>query len=204
MAMELVTDEVINKAQSGDQEAINLILQEYRNYIYLNVKNYFIVGAEQEDLLQEGTIGLLKALKAYKKGKSSFKTFAMICIRSQIITAIKASNTQKNTALNLASGICIENDVGKEVEYNKGLKSYVNYDPEEIFLTKEKLNDFKTFVNKNFSSFEKEVFKYMIKGYSYREIAQELQKSPKTIDNSFQRIKRKSEVWISEYQENKI
>ena len=69
MAMELVTDEVINKAQSGDQEAINLILQEYKNYIYLNVKNYFIVGAEQEDLLQEGTIGLLKALKAYKKGK---------------------------------------------------------------------------------------------------------------------------------------
>lgn len=128
----------------------------------------------------------------------------MICIRSQIITAIKASNTQKNTALNLASGNCIENDGGKEIEYNKGLKSYVNYDPEEIFLTKEKLNDFKTFVNKNFSTLEKEVFKYMIKGYSYREIAQELQKSPKTIDNSFQRIKRKSEVWINEYQENKI
>ena len=172
MAMELVTDEVINKAQSGDQEAIDLILQEYKNYIYLNVKNYFIVGAEQEDLLQEGTIGLLKALKAYKNGKSSFKTFAMICIRSQIITAIKASNTQKNTALNLASGNCIENDGGKEIEYNKGLKSYISYDPEEIFLTKEKLNDFKTFVNKNFSSFEKEVFKYMIKGYSYREIAE--------------------------------
>ena len=73
MVMELVTDEVINKAQSGDQEAINLILQEeYKNYIYLNVKNYFIVGAEQEDLLQEGTIGLLKALKAYKKGKPFF------------------------------------------------------------------------------------------------------------------------------------
>ena len=63
MALELVTDEVINRAQAGDQEAINLILQEYKNYIYLNVKNYFIVGAEQEDLLQEGTIGLLKALK---------------------------------------------------------------------------------------------------------------------------------------------
>ena len=62
----------------------------------------------------------------------------MICIRSQIITAIKASNTQKNTALNLASGNCIENDGGKEIEYNKGLKSYISYDPEEIFLTKEK------------------------------------------------------------------
>ena len=88
-----------------------------------------------------------------------------------------------------------------EIEYNKGLQSYVNYDPEEIFLTKEKLNNFKSFINENFSSFEKEVFDYMIRGYSYREIADELNKSLKTIDNSFQRIKRKSELWISSYQE---
>lgn len=201
MAIELVNEDVIKQAQLGDQESINIILREYRNLIYLNVRNYFIIGAEQDDLLQEGTIGLLKALKAYQKGKSSFKTFAMICIRRQILTAVKASNTQKNTALNLASGNYIECDGGKEIEYSKGLQSYVNYDPEEIFLTKEKLNNFRSFVNENFSSFEKEVFDYMIKGYSYREIANEMDKSLKTIDNSLQRIKRKSELWISSYQE---
>lgn len=203
MAIELVNEDVIKQAQLGDQESINIILKEYKNLIYLNVRNYFIIGAEQDDLLQEGTIGLLKALKAYQKGKSSFKTFAMICIRRQILTAVKASNTQKNTALNLASGNYIEYDGGKEIEYNKGLKSYVNYDPEEIFLTKEKLNNFRAFINENFSSFEKEVFDYMIKGYSYREIANEMNKSLKTIDNSFQRIKRKSEMWINSYQEKR-
>lgn len=202
MAMELVNEDVIRKAQMGDQEAVNLILQEYKNFIYLNVKNYFIVGAEQDDLLQEGTIGLLKALKAYKKGKSAFKTFATICIRSQIITAVKASNTQKNTALNLASGNCLEGDGGKEIVYRKGLKSYTSYDPEEIFLTKEKINDFRNFVDNNFSNFEKQVLGYMIKGYSYREIAEALKKTPKTIDNSFQRIKRKSDIWINKYEEN--
>ena len=201
MAIELVNEDVIKQAQLGDQESINIILKEYKNLIYLNVRNYFIIGAEQDDLLQEGTIGLLKALKAYQKEKSSFKTFAMICIRRQILTAVKASNTQKNTALNLAARNYIDCDGGKEIEYNKGLQSYVNYDPEEIFLTKEKLNNFKSFVNENFSSFEKEVFDYMIKGYSYREIANELNKSLKTIDNSFQRIKRKSELWINSYQE---
>lgn len=102
MAIELVNEDVIKQAQLGDQESIDIILKEYKNLIYLNIRNYFIIGAEQDDLLQEGTIGLLKALKAYEKGKSSFKTFAMICIRRQILTAVKASNTQKNTALNLA------------------------------------------------------------------------------------------------------
>lgn len=199
MAMELVDEDVIKKAQMGDSESVDLILREYKNFIYLNVKNYFIVGAEQDDLLQEGTIGLLKALKAYEKGKASFKTFAMICIRSQIITAVKASNTQKNIVLNLASGNCLEGNSGKEIEYNKESQSYKKYNPEEIFLTKEKIDSFRKFVDDNFSFFEKQVFQYMIKGYSYREIADELKKTPKVIDNSFQRIKRKSEMWLNKY-----
>lgn len=198
MSEELITDEIIIQAQNGDPEALDLILREYKNLIFLNVRNYFLIGAEQEDLLQEGTIGLLKAIKAYTKGKASFKTFATLCIRRQILTAVRSSNTQKNTPLNEASGNNLENEDGQE-EYPKELYSNVKYDPEAIFLSKEKILEFRDFVKTNFSPFEKQVFDYMIKGFSYKEIAAELEKTPKVIDNSFQRIKRKSELWLSTY-----
>lgn len=198
MSEELITDEIIIQAQNGDPEALDLILREYKNLIFLNVRNYFLIGAEQEDLLQEGTIGLLKAIKAYTKGKASFKTFATLCIRRQILTAVRSSNTQKNTPLNEASRNNLENEDGQE-EYPKELYSNVKYDPEAIFLSKEKILEFRDFVKTNFSPFEKQVFDYMIKGFSYKEIAAELEKTPKVIDNSFQRIKRKSELWLSTY-----
>lgn len=198
MNEELVTDEVIERAQKGDTEAIDLILKEYKKLIFLNVRNYFLIGAEQEDLLQEGTIGLLKAIKAYNKGKASFKTFATLCIRRQILTAVRSSNAQKNSALNEASGNNLETEDGHE-DYPPKLCSNVKYNPESIFLSKERILEFQDFVDNNFSPFERKVFNYMIKGFSYKEIAQELDKSPKVIDNSFQRIKRKSELWLSTY-----
>ena len=198
MSENIITDEVVAKAQNGNTEAMNLILREYQKLIFLNVKNYFLIGAEQDDLLQEGTIGLLKAIQAYTRGKASFKTFATLCIRRQILTAVRSSNAQKNSALNAASGNNLENEDGYET-YPKDLYSTRKYNPEEIFLSKEKITDFQKFVESNFSPFEKVVFEYMIKGFSYKEIAQELNKKPKTIDNSFQRIKRKSELWLSTY-----
>lgn len=198
MSENIITDEVIAKAQAGNSEAIDLIINEYRNLIFLNVKNYFLVGADEDDLLQEGAIGLLKAIQAYTKGKASFKTFATLCIRRQILTAVRSSNAQKNSALNAASGNNLENEDGDEV-YPKELYSNKKYNPEEIFLSKEKVSDFHKFVEDNFSPFEKKVFGYMVKGYSYKEIAEKLDKSPKTIDNSFQRIKRKSELWLRTY-----
>ena len=191
MSENIITDEVVAKAQNGNAEAIDLILKEYKKLIFLNVKNYFLIGADQDDLLQEGTIGLLKAIQAYTRGKASFKTFATLCIRRQILTAVRSSNAQKNSALNAASGNTLENENGYET-YPKNLYSTIKYNPEEI-------TDFQKFVESNFSPFEKVVFEYMIKGFSYKEIARELNRSPKTIDNSFQRIKRKSELWLSTY-----
>ncbi len=198
MNEELINDEVIKLAQNGDQEALNLILKEYKKLIYLNIRNYFLVGADQDDLLQEGTIGLLKAIKNYSEGKASFKTFATLCIRRQILTAVRSSTAQKNSALNEASGNNLETEDGHE-DYPKELYSNVRYNPEAIFLSKEKIMEFQDFVEHNFSPFEKQVFNYMIKGFSYKEIAEELEKTPKVIDNSFQRIKRKSELWLSTY-----
>lgn len=198
MSENIITEEVIAKAQAGNSEAIDLIIKEYKNLIFLNIKNYFLVGADEDDLLQEGAIGLLKAIHAYTKGKASFKTFATLCIRRQILTAVRSSNAQKNSALNAASGNNLENENGSEI-YPKELCSNKKYNPEEIFLSKEKIADFHKFVESNFSAFEKKVFEYMVKGYSYKEIAEKLDKSPKTIDNSFQRIKRKSELWLRTY-----
>lgn len=198
MNEELINDEVIKLAQNGDQEALDLILKEYKKLIYLNIRNYFLVGADQDDLLQEGTIGLLKAIKNYSEGKASFKTFATLCIRRQILTAVRSSTAQKNSALNEASGNNLETEDGHE-DYPKELYSNVRYNPEAIFLSKEKIMEFQDFVEHNFSPFERQVFNYMIKGFSYKEIAAELEKTPKAIDNSFQRIKRKSELWLSTY-----
>ena len=198
MNEELINDEVVKLAQNGDQEALDLILKEYKKLIYLNIRNYFLVGADQDDLLQEGTIGLLKAIKNYSEGKASFKTFATLCIRRQILTAVRSSTAQKNSALNEASGNNLETEDGHE-DYPKELYSNVRYNPEAIFLSKEKIMEFQDFVEHNFSPFERQVFNYMIKGFSYKEIAEELEKTPKVIDNSFQRIKRKSELWVSTY-----
>ena len=198
MNEELINDEVIKLAQNGDQEALDLILKEYKKLIYLNIRNYFLVGADQDDLLQEGTIGPLKAIKNYSEGKASFKTFATLCIRRQILTAVRSSTAQKNSALNEASGNNLETEDGHE-DYPKELYSNVRYNPEAIFLSKEKIMEFQDFVEHNFSPFERQVFNYMIKGFSYKEIAEELEKTPKVIDNSFQRIKRKSELWLSTY-----
>lgn len=198
MSIELVGVDTIRKAQEGDQDAINQILKNYENFIFLKSRDYFLLGADKEDILQEGMIGLIKAIKAYKEDKdTSFNTFAILCIKRQIITAIKASNAQKNMVLNAAISNSLETEDGKEVNYSKGLSTGITYNPEELYIGKEQVTEFKSYLEKSFSQIEKEVFFYMVNGYNYREIADRLGKSLKTIDNAMQRIKRKSEEWIT-------
>ncbi|EHO20269.1 RNA polymerase sigma-H factor [Fusobacterium necrophorum subsp. funduliforme 1_1_36S] len=96
LEQENIPEELIEKAKNGDQEAITFIIERYQNVISMSASHYYMVGAEKQDLLQEGMLGLLKALKAYDKERSSFRTFAILCIRRQLISAIKASNTKKN------------------------------------------------------------------------------------------------------------
>lgn len=200
MALDSVTDKLLEEAQSGDQEAVREIFNEYRNFVFLKAKNYFLVGAERDDLIQEGMIGLLKAIRAYKSDNAaSFKTFATICIKRQLITAIKSANSQKNMALNTAIGIYGESSEDREVSYSKGLDSYIIYNPEEVYLTKEQITGLKVYLAKNLSSFEQEVFKDMVKGHSYKEISEKLGKKVKSVDNAIQRIKRKSEAWLDTY-----
>jgi RNA polymerase sporulation-specific sigma factor len=195
-----IDNKIIDNAQLGDTEAINSIFEEYENFVFLKAKNYFLMGADKDDLIQEGMIGLLKAIRGYDKTKlASFKTFASICIKRQLITAIKSANSQKNMALNTAVGITGENDENREVNYSKGLESYISYSPEELYLTKEQIDGLKDYLNNNLSSFETIVFKCMVSGLTYKDIAKKLDKKVKSVDNAIQRIKRKSEMWISEY-----
>jgi RNA polymerase sporulation-specific sigma factor len=195
-----IDNETIDMAQLGNTEAINTIFEKYENFVFLKAKNYFLMGADKEDLIQEGMIGLLKAIRGYDKERlASFKTFASICIKRQLITAIKSANSQKNMALNTAIGISGETDENKEIVYVKGLESYISYNPEELYLTKEQINGLKNYLEKNLSGFETIVFRCMVSGLTYKDIAKRLDKKVKSVDNAIQRIKRKSELWINQY-----
>ena len=184
---------LLKKAQAGDSEAVNKILKEYTKLLDFNAQKYYLLGGEQEDLVQEGVLGLLKAIKYYDEKKSSFSSFANLCIRREMITAIKRANSQKNMILNEAVK---NNKKIEKLEYEEESYELDNYEsleatPEEAVLLKEKIEEFKKFSVDNFSKFEKEVLNYLLRGYSYREIAQILTKDLKSIDNTIQRIRKK-------------
>lgn len=191
-------DELVIKAQNGDNEAVNELIEKYFPLVSVNAKKYFIIGGEQEDLVQEGLLGLLKAIKFYDSSKSSFNSFAILCVRHQILSAIKSANSQKNLVLNEAILNSTNNSLEENKEYDLELLQE-NETPENIFFNREKIKSFIEYSKDNFSKFEKEVFEYMIRGYSYKEIAKHLQKNTKSIDNAIQRIKKKSEIWINKY-----
>lgn len=203
--IDVVEEKLLEDAKSGNEEAVGKIFDKYKNFVFLKARNYFLMGAEKEDLIQEGMIGLLKAIRGYDKNKlASFKTFASICIKRQLITAIKTANSQKNMALNFAVGIIGENknDSSKEVvTYTKGLESYICYSPEDLYLTKEQIEGLRDYLKMNLSSFEYRVFNYMVTGLTYKDIAKKLEKKIKSVDNAIQRIKRKSESWLEKYQQ---
>lgn len=199
-------EKLIEDAKAGDEEAVGKIFNKYKNFVFLKSRNYFLMGAEREDLIQEGMIGLLKAIRGYDKNRlASFKTFASICIKRQLITAIKSANSQKNIALNTAVdmlGPCGDKEDGKEMcYYTKGLESYVSYSPEELYITKEQIEGLRGYLKDNLSGFEFEVFNFMVNGMTYKDIAEKLEKKVKSVDNAIQRIKRKSEFWLDRYQD---
>lgn len=191
-------EKLIIEAQNGNDEAMNELIKIYFPLVSINTKNYFIIGAEKEDLVQEGLLGLLKAIKYYNPNKISFNNFAILCIRRQIFSAIKSANSKKNMVLNEAlSNSSISDSDDFELDFISTESS-----PEEIFFSKDKLENFHKYTSTNFSELEKKVFEYMIRGYSYKEIARQLEVNPKSIDNSIQRIKKKAETWFKTYNLN--
>ncbi|MCI9365632.1 MAG: RNA polymerase sporulation sigma factor SigH [Clostridia bacterium] len=187
-------EQLISLINSDNKEALNYLLNKYKELVYMKVGKYFIIGAEKDDIFQEGMIGLYKAIKSYKGDKqNSFKTFANMCIERQLITAIKTSNRQKHIPLNSYLSLNNSND---DDDNNKTLMDVINNntveDPLDTITKKEYYRTVEDTIDKSLSDFEKQVLKKFIKGDSYVKIAEELESPVKSVDNAIQRIRKKA------------
>ena len=192
----LADEQIIEQIKQGDEEALSYILEKYKNLVNIKVSKYFMIGAEKEDIAQEGMIGLFKAIKSYDSEKqNSFKSFANICIERQLITAIKSSNRQKHIPLNSYLSLntaAYDNSEDDSVELIDTFNSNTIEDPLETIMKQEYYNEVETAVNKNLSKFEKQVLDRYLKGESYVKIAEKLDSPVKSIDNAIQRIRKKA------------
>lgn len=186
------------KIKSGDEASLNKIMEKYKNFVYAKAKAFFIIGAEQEDIIQEGMIGLFKAIKGYDLDKNvTFKSFADLCIRRQIISAIKASTRQKHIPLNSYLSLnknAFDEDTDREVI--EQLDVDMVPDPLETITKKETYKNLELKMTEILSDFEQQVFNEYLNGESYNTIAKNLKTHSKAVDNAIQRIKRKVEKYI--------
>lgn len=188
-------EEVVYEAKNGNTNAEEYLIAKYENFVKLKSKSYFLIGADKEDIYQEGMIGLYKAIRDFKVDKiSSFKAFAELCITRQIITAIKTATRQKhiplNTYISLNKPIYEEESDRTLIDVLSELK--IN-DPEELIIGKEQLKHIEEKMEKVLSGLEKEVLQAYLDGKSYQEIAADLDRQAKSIDNALQRVKKKLE-----------
>jgi len=190
----LSDEEVVILGRSGDKAALEHIMSEYKHIVRQKAKDYFIVGADRDDIVQEGMIGLFKAIRDFDNTKlSSFKTFAQMCIKRQIITAIKTATRQKHMPLNsyVSLSKAVFDDDTTERSLLDTIAGAESLDPEyrvveneSFFITKNKIDEI-------LSEFEVRVLQMYVDGKSYRDISAQLDRSPKSIDNALQRVKRK-------------
>ena len=183
--------------ENNSEEALEFLICKYKELVNTKVGKYFMIGAEREDIVQEGLIGLYKAIKDYKIGmQNSFKSFANLCIERQLITAIKTSNRQKHMPLNsyLSLNMTAYNgeENGNETEVVDVLDANVIEDPLDTITKKEYMNTVGTVIDNSLSDFEKKVLNRYVQGESYIKIAQKLDMPVKSVDNAIQRIRKKT------------
>lgn len=192
----LKDEEIISQIKSGDKDALSYLLEKYKNLVNIKVSKYFMIGAEKEDILQEGMIGLFKSIQSFNEEKqNSFKSFANICIERQLITAIKSSNRQKHMPLNTYLSLntsAYDNNEDDSVELIDTFNSKTAEDPLETIMKKEYYSEVEEAINKNLSKFEKQVLDRYLKGESYVTIAKRLDSPVKSVDNAIQRIRKKA------------
>lgn len=192
--MSMTDEELIAKIRLGDLAAQNYLLEKYSHLVSLKSNKFFLVGAEDDDMFQEGMIGLYKAIQSFDLEKqNSFKTFANLCIERQLITAIKTSNRQKHIPLNSSFSLNLsaynENDDTSVLEV---LDTKTVEDPLDTITKKEYYEFIENRIDENLSSFEKQVLNRYIQGESYVDIANRLETPVKSIDNAIQRIRKKA------------
>ena len=192
---ETMSDEdLIDVIKSGDSHAQNYLIDKYKEIVNMKVSKYFMIGAEREDIMQEGLIGLYKAIKDFNKDKqNSFKTFANLCIERQLITAIKTSNRQKHMPLNSYLSLNISAyEEDNDSELIEIFETNTIEDPLDTITKKEYFKSVETAIDKNLSKFEKQVLERYLLGESYVSIATRLDAPVKSIDNAIQRIRKKA------------
>jgi len=195
-------EEIVKLAKNGEEIATEYLINKYKNFVRVKAKSYFLVGADREDIIQEGMIGLYKAIRDFRADKlSSFRAFAELCITRQIITAIKTATRQKHIPLNsyisLNKPIYDEDSDRTMLDILSGTKIT---DPEEVFISHELSDDLREKIQENLSDLESQVLLSYLEGKSYQEMAKELQRHVKSIDNALQRVKRKIEKTLGEKQ----
>lgn len=193
-------EELVSVIQKGNNRIQEYILDKYKPLVKAKARAYFLIGADREDIIQEGMIGLYKAIRDYQPHKNaSFHVFAELCINRQIITAIKAATRQKHIPLN--SYVSLNKAVFEEESeqtYMDLLKDCEIFNPEALFIGQEDRISIERQMGKVLSEFETKVLAFYLQGKSYYEIAKIIQKPEKSIDNALQRVKKKVEKFLEE------
>jgi len=194
--------ELVAMARDEDTKALVTMLERYEEFVRLKARSYFLIGADRDDIVQEGMIGLYKAIRDYRDDReTSFKAFAEICITRQIITAIKTATRQKHAPLN--TYVSLNNPVSESDDPDRLYIDFLSdksLDPGEVVVSIEEAESIRENFRKMLSNLETQVLRLYIEGRSYQEIAAELDRHVKSIDNALQRIKRKVEQHL-EYRE---
>ena len=191
---EIPDEELIELTRKGDMKAQNYLLEKYKSLVGMKANKFFLVGAEDDDIIQEGMIGLFKAIQSFDLEKNnSFKTFANLCVERQLITAIKTSNRQKHIPLN--SSFSLNNtayDENDDTTVMEILDTNFVEDPLDTITKREYMEAIEHKIDKNLSGFEKQVLSRYMQGESYVDIASKLNSPVKSIDNAIQRIRKKA------------
>nr|WP_216367571.1 MULTISPECIES: RNA polymerase sporulation sigma factor SigH [Anoxybacillus] len=195
---QLEDETIVELVHQGDSEALDYLIHKYKNFVRAKARSYFLVGADREDIVQEGMIGLYKAIRDFKEDKqSSFKAFAELCITRQMITAIKMATRQKHIPLNcyvsLDKPIYEDDSARTLMDVLSGTKIT---NPEELIINREEFDHIEEKMTELLSDLERKVLLLYLEGRSYQEISEELNRHVKSIDNALQRVKRKLEKYV--------
>ncbi|MBP1932518.1 RNA polymerase sporulation sigma factor SigH [Ammoniphilus resinae] len=194
----IADEELVDMVREGDSDALEFLIHKYKNFVRAKARSYFLIGADREDIVQEGMIGLYKSIRDFRGDKlTSFKAFAELCITRQIITAIKTATRQKHIPLN--SYVSLDKPIYDE-DSDRTLLDVICgnrvTDPEELIINQEKFDDIEDKMGQILSDLERQVLMLYLDGRSYQEIAVDLDRHVKSIDNALQRVKRKLEKYL--------
>ena len=190
----LLDEELVEMVHQGNTEALDYLITKYRSFVRMKGRSYFLIGADREDILQEGMIGLYKAIRDFREEKlSSFRAFAELCITRQIITAIRQKHIPLNSYISLDKPIYDEESDRTLMDMIAG--SVVD-DPEELIINRENYDYIEGKMGEILSELEQQVLALYLDGQSYQEISEELNRHVKSIDNALQRVKRKLERYM--------